>query len=209
MISFPVLLFLVPPTLDRAGSTDEVTVVRGNSATFICLADGTPSPTVTWLKSGAALPKDSQLSLINQNSTLQISLARVDHTGRYTCTARNQAGDASRHFSLKVLGKRKYKSKFILFKKKQNHWCLSPLSDPPRINGSGAPTEVSVVVNHILELVCEAEGIPVPTLTWLKDGRPLPLTDSIRLLRDGEVLRIASAQVQYNEWASPKIHNVK
>lgn len=116
MISFSVLLFLVPPTLDRAGSTDEVTVVRGNSATFICLADGTPSPTITWLKSGAALPKDSQLSLINQNSTLQISLARVDHTGRYTCTAHNQAGEASRHFSLKVLGKREYnKSKCILF----------------------------------------------------------------------------------------------
>ncbi|KAI7799480.1 hemicentin-1 isoform X1 [Triplophysa rosa] len=161
----------VPPSLDGAGSTEEVTVVKGNLATFICLVDGTPSPTITWLRNDAALPKDSQLSLTNQNSTLQISLARVDHTGRYTCNARNQAGDASRHFSLKVL-------------------------DPPRINGSGAATEVSAVVNHILELVCEAEGIPVPTLTWLKDGRPLPLTDSIRLLRDGEVLRVASAQVE-------------
>lgn len=57
------------------------------------------------------------------------------------------------------------------------------------------PTEVSVVVNHVLELVCEADGIPLPSLTWLKDGRPLPQTDSIRLLRDGEVLRVASAQV--------------
>lgn len=58
------------------------------------------------------------------------------------------------------------------------------------------PAEVSVVVNHVLELVCEADGIPLPTLTWLKDGRPLPQTDSIRLLRDGEVLRVASAQVK-------------
>lgn len=53
-----------------------------------------------------------------------------------------------------------------------------------------------MVVNHVLELVCEADGIPLPTLTWLKDGRPLPQTDSIRLLRDGEVLRVASAQVK-------------
>lgn len=58
------------------------------------------------------------------------------------------------------------------------------------------PAEVSVVVNHVLELVCEGDGIPLPTLTWLKDGRPLPQTDSIRLLRDGEVLRVASAQVK-------------
>ncbi len=41
-------------------------------------------------------------------------------------------------------------------------------------HGSGVPTEVSVVVNHVLELVCEADGIPLPSLTWLKDGRPLP-----------------------------------
>ncbi|ROL43461.1 Hemicentin-1, partial [Anabarilius grahami] len=157
--------------LDGAGSTEEVTVVRGNTASFICIADGTPSPTITWLRNGAAVPKDAHMSLLNQNTTLQISHARVNHTERYTCTAHNQAGDASRHFSLKVL-------------------------DPPRINGSGVPAEVSVVVNHVLELVCEADGIPLPTLTWLKDGRPLPQTDSIRLLRDGEVLRVASAQVE-------------
>lgn len=64
-----------------------------------------------------------------------------------------------------------------------------------------------MVVNHVLELVCEADGIPLPTLTWLKDGRPLPQTDSIRLLRDGEVLRVASAQVKttnvVSKWAVP------
>lgn len=69
------------------------------------------------------------------------------------------------------------------------------LSDPPRIKGSGVPAEVSVVVNNVLELQCEASGIPAPSLTWLKDGRPLPQTDSLRLLRGGEVLRAASAQV--------------
>lgn len=69
------------------------------------------------------------------------------------------------------------------------------LSDPPRIKGSGVAAEVSVVVNNVLELHCEASGIPTPSLTWLKDGRPLPQTDSLHLLRGGEVLRAASAQV--------------
>lgn len=73
---------------------------------------------------------------------------------------------------------------------------LISLSDPPSIKGSGAPEEVSVVVNNVLELQCEASGIPTPSLTWLKDGRPLPQTDSLRLLRGGEVLRVASAQVR-------------
>lgn len=69
------------------------------------------------------------------------------------------------------------------------------LLDPPRIKGSGVAAEVSVVVNNVLELHCEASGIPTPSLTWLKDGRPLPQTDSLHLLRGGEVLLAASAQV--------------
>lgn len=54
-----------------------------------------------------------------------------------------------------------------------------------------------MVVNHALELVCKAEGIPAPTLTWVKDGRPLPQMDSLSILRGGEVLRIASVQVRH------------
>ncbi|XP_017573536.2 hemicentin-1 isoform X3 [Pygocentrus nattereri] len=161
----------VPPSLDGAGTTDDVTLVRGSVVALVCISDGTPTPTVSWLKEGATLPLDSHITLLNYNSTLQISDIQVYNTGRYTCAARNQAGEAHRHFNLKVL-------------------------DPPRINGSGFPTEVSVVVNHALELLCEAEGIPVPTLTWVKDGRPLPQTDGLRLLRGGEVLRISSAQVE-------------
>ena len=56
--------------------------------------------------------------------------------------------------------------------------------------------EVEVVVDHVLELECEAWGVPAPSLTWLKDGRPLPQTDSVHLLRGGEGLRVASAQVR-------------
>lgn len=68
--------------------------------------------------------------------------------------------------------------------------------EPPRINGSGVPVEVSVVVNNALELHCMATGIPVPSLTWMKDGRPLLETDGVRVLRGGEVLRVASVQVR-------------
>ncbi|KAM3875993.1 hemicentin-1 [Diretmus argenteus] len=161
----------VPPSLDGAGSTEDVTVVRGNLASLLCIADGTPTPTMSWLREGVTLGPDPHLSLLNLNTTVQIIQAQVNDTGRYTCVANNTAGQASRHFNLKVL-------------------------DPPRINGSGVPAEVSVVVNHVLELLCEASGIPPPSLTWLKDGRPLPQTDSLRLLRGGEGLRVASAQVE-------------
>ncbi|XP_033937393.1 hemicentin-1 [Pseudochaenichthys georgianus] len=161
----------VPPGLDGAGGTEDVTVVRGNSASLLCIADGTPTPTMSWLKEGVTLLTDPHLKFLNLNTTIQIIQTQVNDTGRYTCMANNSAGQASRHFNLKVL-------------------------DPPHINGSGVPAEVSVVVNNVLELQCEASGIPTPSLTWLKDGRPLPQTDSVRLLRGGEVLRVASAQLE-------------
>ncbi|KAK1804810.1 hypothetical protein P4O66_003652 [Electrophorus voltai] len=159
----------VPPSLDGAGSTDNVTVVKGTVVALVCVSDGTPSPSLAWLKEGDVVPLDAHIALLNHNSTLQIAHTHVNHTGRYTCIARNLAGEARRHFSLKVL-------------------------EPPRIKGSGAPTEVPVVVHHALELECQAEGIPTPTLTWLKDGRPLPQTDGVLLLRGGEGLRITSVQ---------------
>lgn len=81
-----------------------MTVVRGNLASLLCIADGTPAPTISWLRDGAALLPERHLALLNLNTTLQISPAQVNDTGRYTCTANNTAGQASRHFNLKVLG---------------------------------------------------------------------------------------------------------
>ncbi|XP_061153333.1 hemicentin-1 isoform X4 [Syngnathus typhle] len=161
----------VPPVLDGAGSTDVVTVVRGNLASLLCLADGSPTPSVSWLKEGEPLSYDTQLKLLHQNTTIQFLQAQVGDAGHYTCTVSNAAGQASRHFHLKVL-------------------------EPPQIKASDGATEVSVVVDNALELQCEASGIPPPSLTWLKDGRPIPQTDSLRLLQGGTVLRVASAQLE-------------
>lgn len=98
------LLLSVPPGLDGAGSTEDVTVVRGNLASLLCVADGTPTPTVSWLKEGESLIPDPHLKFINLNTTVQIMQAQVNDTGHYTCVANNTAGTASRHFNLKVLG---------------------------------------------------------------------------------------------------------
>lgn len=98
------LLFLVPPGLDGAGSTEDVTVVKGNLASLVCIADGTPTPTVSWLREGVTVVPEPHLRFFNQNTTLQITRAQVNDTGRYTCVANNTAGQASRHFNIKVLG---------------------------------------------------------------------------------------------------------
>lgn len=81
-----------------------MTVVRGNLASLLCVADGTPTPTVSWLKEGETLLPAAYLKFLNLNMSVQIPQAQVNNTGRYTCVANNTAGQASRHFNLKVLG---------------------------------------------------------------------------------------------------------
>lgn len=97
------LICSVPPGLDGAGSTEDVTVIRGNLVSLLCVADGSPAPTVSWIKEGVTLVPVSHLHFLNLNTTLQITQAQVNDTGRYTCVANNTAGQASRHFNLKVL----------------------------------------------------------------------------------------------------------
>ncbi|XP_074858281.1 hemicentin-1 isoform X2 [Carettochelys insculpta] len=161
----------VPPTMDNAGETEELTIVKGSSASMMCMTDGTPTPNMLWLKNGQPLHLGSHLTINSQGMILHIPTTETDDAGRFTCVASSEAGEVSKHFTLKVL-------------------------EPPHINGSDQPEEISVVVNHFLELFCMSNGIPVPKVTWMKDGRPLPLSDNVDVLRGGEVLQIATAQVE-------------
>uniref|UniRef100_A0A8B9ER49 Hemicentin-1 n=1 Tax=Anser cygnoides TaxID=8845 RepID=A0A8B9ER49_ANSCY len=163
------LQIFVPPSLDNAGGTEDVTVVKGSSTSMKCFTDGTPAPTMSWFKNGHPLSLGAHLISSDQGMVLHFVKAEIGDTGKYTCVASNEAGDISKHFSLKVL-------------------------EPPHINGSDQPEELSVIVDNPLELLCTSTGIPVPKISWMKDGRPLLQNDNVHVLR--EVLRITSAQVE-------------
>ncbi|KAM5295481.1 hemicentin-1 isoform 3-T3 [Glossophaga mutica] len=165
------LRVVVPPNLDNAMGTEEITVVKGSSASMSCLTDGTPTPRMSWLRDGQPLGLDAHLTISTQGMALQLTQAETEHSGRYTCIASNEAGEVSKHFILKVL-------------------------EPPHINGSEESMEISVIVNNPLELTCMASGTPAPKITWMKDGRPLPQTGQVQTLGGGEVLRISSSQVE-------------
>ncbi|XP_077758048.1 hemicentin-1 isoform X2 [Canis aureus] len=165
------LQVFVPPNLDNSMGTEEITVVKGSSTSMRCFTDGTPTPRMSWLKDGQPLGLNTRLTISTQGMVLQLLNAETEDSGRYICIASNEAGEVNKHFILKVL-------------------------EPPHINGSEEPVEISVIVNNPLELTCLASGIPTPKITWMKDGRPLPQTDQIQTLGGGEVLRLSSAQVE-------------
>lgn len=67
------------------------------------------------------------------------------------------------------------------------------LTEPPRIQDSAQPTEVTAAVGDPLELPCTVAGVPMPSLTWEKDGQPL--TRSGFAPGNGSALRVDSVQV--------------
>ncbi|XP_047609819.1 hemicentin-1 isoform X2 [Phacochoerus africanus] len=165
------LQVFVPPNLDNGMGIEEITIVKGSSTSMTCFTDGTPTPRMSWFRDGQPLGLGAHLSVSTQGMILQLIKAETEDSGRYTCVASNEAGEVSKHFLLKVL-------------------------EPPHINGSEEPMELTVIVNNPLEFTCIASGIPAPKITWMKDGRPLPQMDQVQTLGGGEVFRISSAQVE-------------
>jgi len=79
----------------------------------------------------------------------------------------------------------------LLEKLRQKFLLSNP--EPPKITSSSSPEELTIAVNSPLELECSAVGVPPPTLSWLKDGRPLEGTNSVQ--QDGHFVRISKVQV--------------
>lgn len=96
----------VPPNLDNAGGSEDVTVVSGHQVVLLCITDGTPTPSLSWLKDGTRLHPGPHVALLNLGTTMQIQQADLGDTGRYTCIATNEAGEGRKYFNLKVLGTR-------------------------------------------------------------------------------------------------------
>ncbi|KAM9486835.1 contactin-1a-like [Clarias gariepinus] len=88
---------------------------------------------------------------------VQISPVQLSDSGLYTCVARSKAGFAEQQFQPKGFG-------------------------PCR----GEAHRASGAWSEVVTLVCEAHGVPPPTLTWMKDSEPLSLHQTMLLHNAGE-----------------------
>lgn len=74
------------------------------------------------------------------------------------------------------------------------------LTEPPRIKAASQPTEMSITVGTPLELTCVVTGVPVPTVTWEKDGRLL--AGPWLVLGNESTLHIESTKVEASHSSS-------
>lgn len=99
------LVFLsAPPTIKGPSETSELSVVLGFPIVLQCDVEGSPTPSITWLKDSLSIVSSPQLTYSHDGQSLRLGSAQGDSTGLYTCRATNLAGTATKHYSLSVLG---------------------------------------------------------------------------------------------------------
>lgn len=102
--------------------------------------------------------------------------------GTYTCKVSNVAGQVDRTFRLTVHGENPSalfsNTLHIYFKKDVISFFDLISSVPPVLDGSLRESLNYTLGSHVT-LLCEASGVPMPSITWLKDGTPIGETEAM------------------------------
>ncbi|XP_072233880.1 neuronal cell adhesion molecule a isoform X15 [Leuresthes tenuis] len=127
------------------GPSSTKMVLRGETLELECIAEGLPTPDISWQKEGGELPS-SRMSYHNFKKTLKISDVNEADGGNYRCTATNKLGSADHIIKVTV--------------KAAPFWISAPR------NLILAPNETGI-------LTCRVNGEPKPNVHWFVNGVPM------------------------------------
>ncbi|KAI3371155.1 hypothetical protein L3Q82_023780, partial [Scortum barcoo] len=133
--------FLIP-----SGPSSSKTVLRGQVLEMECIAEGLPTPEISWTKVSGDLPA-KRTSFLHYQRTLRIVNVSESDAGDYRCTGRNRLGSV--HHTIHVMVK----------------------AAPYWING--APRNLVLAPGENGVLTCRASGTPKPSITWAMNGIPI------------------------------------
>ncbi|XP_015813227.1 neuronal cell adhesion molecule a isoform X9 [Nothobranchius furzeri] len=127
------------------GSTSTKMVLRGQTLALECIAEGLPTPSISWHKIGGEL-QSGRTVFYNFNKTLMISNVNEGDAGDYRCTATNKLGSV--HHIIKVTVKA------------APFWV-------------SAPRNLILAPNETDSLTCRVDGDPKPNISWFVNGIPI------------------------------------
>ncbi|KAJ4926433.1 hypothetical protein JOQ06_008607, partial [Pogonophryne albipinna] len=92
------LSITAPPTFAKA-PPPVVEALVGRSLSLTCVANGNPTPTITWLKDGSVIQRTE-----DQEGALSLPAVSAQSAGEYTCHASNSEGNVTRVTRVKIKG---------------------------------------------------------------------------------------------------------
>ncbi|CAF0756370.1 unnamed protein product [Rotaria sp. Silwood1] len=144
----------MPPTIDRSNLVEIYQVKFNQTARLECPMYGKPEPHIMWFINGRDLNRNNdRYELIDENRVLIINSVNLNDNARYTCIGTNIAGELSNHIDLQI---------FV----------------PPTIQRDPNEDNVNVIQHYHITLTCTANGDPLPSVSWEKDGLPVDITNS-------------------------------
>ncbi|XP_041357097.1 peroxidasin-like isoform X2 [Gigantopelta aegis] len=146
----------------------DVLVLEGHTANFICTAEGDPTPILIWTKDGRPLRNTRRYQISDGGGQLSILSTDPDDEGTYRCKAENAAGMANTSAELKIIP-----NVAPSFREEQLETTASTGSD--------------------ITFDCSALGTPEPQIRWQKEGRRIHT--SSKFVIEGHRLTIQNVQL--------------
>uniref|UniRef100_A0A8C7ZJX2 Neural cell adhesion molecule L1 n=1 Tax=Oryzias sinensis TaxID=183150 RepID=A0A8C7ZJX2_9TELE len=131
-----------PQMVTPTGSSSTYLALRGQTLDLECIAQGLPTPRVTWLRKDGEL-SESRTVKESFNHRLRFLNISESDGGEYQCIADNTQGKAKHTFMLTV--------------EAAPYWIKEPVS---QLYAAG----------ETVRLDCQADGTPSPTIRWTVNG---------------------------------------
>nr|XP_032653549.1 hemicentin-2 isoform X2 [Chelonoidis abingdonii] len=151
-----------PPQLVIGEGEGHVIAMVNDSLRIPCHARGFPAPRVQWLKNGQPIGELKGMAMLEDGRMLWLPRVRPRDGGLYACEAGSEAGGARAEVQVSV-------------------------QERPSVRVVGGE-ELSVAFRHSMAVQCLATGIPVPSLSWWKDGIALQGTGSLLQIEKVDVV---------------------
>ncbi|KAE8632690.1 hypothetical protein XENTR_v10001635 [Xenopus tropicalis] len=138
-----------------------VKLIEGVKAVLPCNTLGNPKPSVSWLKGENTVKENARIAILESGS-LRIQKVQREDVGHYRCVAKNSLGTAY--------------SKAALLEVEVVARILK------------APESQNVTFGAEVFLQCTASGLPVPSIRWFENGKPVLSELVDENIRDGVIL---------------------
>lgn len=154
----------IPP--EFSSELEDKTIEEGDSVEMQIFVTGTPPPEVVWYKDEQPITiyphRRFHATRENEICSLEIKDARCSDQGKYTCRAKNTAGQVRKSCNLTVQQ-------------------VTPTSPPAFVKNL---KDVYIVEGSCTRFDVKVTGMPEPDVTWYKDGRPVKADKHLELVHD-------------------------